>query len=89
MGECIGVLAMACKRINHRKNIAKHFFRHFFGMFSAFLARLSRFFHALGYRLCLKETKGASSNKGGTAINHTPNQAGLQAAAWQPVERVL
>ena len=40
MGECIGVLAMACKRIEHKKNIAQRFFPAFFGMFSALLTRV-------------------------------------------------
>ena len=37
-----------------------------------------------------KNVGGAKENNidiGGAAINHTHNQVGLQAAAWQPVER--
>ena len=39
-----------------------------------------------------KNVGGAKENNidiGGAAINHTHNQVGLQAAAWQPVERVM
>ena len=41
LGECIGVLEMACKCIKHKKNIAQHLFPVFFLHFSAFLAPLS------------------------------------------------
>ena len=52
IGECIGVLEMACKRMKHKKNIA--LFSGFSWHFSAFLASLSgENLHALGYCLGL------------------------------------
>ena len=39
-----------------------------------------------------KNVGGAEKNImdiGGAVIHHTHNQVGLQAAAWQPVERVM
>ena len=36
LGECIGVLEMACKCIKHKKNIAQHFFRFFSCIFLLF-----------------------------------------------------
>ena len=89
IGERIGVLAMACKCIKHEKalrNILFCFFWHFFcfsGIPSWEILSCTRLLFVF------KKVKGTRSNKGGTAINYAHNQVGLQAAAWQPVERVL